>query len=259
MAANCDVDSPAEFGGVLLTGASSEIGQVLAQRFAQRRNLKLLATSFSRPCPPELSSREHTLVLDGVDLTCRADIESLALAVDKFFDGPFGIVHSVGTFWEHKAIPLCSLEEARDLMSTHYLTLYGVLNSLLPIMSARGGGRIVAFSCTSVGSHYPEMAAFTSVKAAVECLIRCTANEWSEHRIAANAIALSTISTPKVMQLKPLASEENYVSREEVGALVEDVLFSSSPFLSGNIIRPLKHSHTFYNRAYFERNPRGVS
>jgi len=52
------------------------------------------------------------------------------------------------------------------------------------------------------------MAAFTSAKAACECLIKCIANEYSQYGIIANAIALSTILTPKVKKSK---KEEYFV------------------------------------------------
>jgi 3-oxoacyl-[acyl-carrier protein] reductase len=241
--------------GILLTGASSDIGKELVGYFVDRQDLKILATSNSQPCPPLLSNRNDTVALEGIDLTLESGLDQVASAATQFFQGPFGIVHSVGAFWEHKPIPDCDLNEARNLIGSHYLSLYGLLNRILPLMAQLGGGRILAFSCTSVGFHYPDMAAFTSAKAAVESLIRCTANEWSRHYISSNAIALSTIATPKVMTSKPLAKEENYVTPKEICQLVEDILFSSSPYLSGNVIRPLKYSETFYNRSYFERNP----
>jgi NAD(P)-dependent dehydrogenase (short-subunit alcohol dehydrogenase family) len=207
----------------------------------------------------DLPTRETLLKKEGVDLTSRSGLDTLASAAKGFFDAPFGLVHSVGKFWDHKTIVHCDVEDAREIIETHYLTLYGVLNRVLPLMTRLGGGRIIAFSCTSVGFHYPEMAPFTSAKAAVECLVRCVANEWADQRITANAIALSTIATPKVMESKPLAQEENYVTPDEVSTLVQELLFSSSTIMSGNVVRPLKHSETFYNRAYFERNPRGIA
>ncbi len=141
------------------------------------------------------------------------------------------------------------------MMSSHYTTLYGVLHTLLPVMKKLGGGRVLAFSCTSVGFNYPEMAAFTSAKAAVEALVRCVANEWGGFGIAANSIALSTVDTPDVRKTKPLANMENYLSAQEIGVLVEDILLASGPYLSGNVVRPLKYSKTFYGHAYFARNP----
>lgn len=239
--------------GIVITGASSDIGGVLTDHFARKRMPLILTTRSGSVKLREESKNIH--VLSSIDLAHRDALETLAKSAAKSFDAPFGLIHCVGDFWEHKAISSCPPEEARELIVSHYLTLYGTLHHLLPIMLARGGGRVVAFSCTSVGFNYPEMAAFSSAKAAVECLIRCTANEWSQFGIIANSIALSTIATAKVLKSKPLAKEESYVTPEELCSLVDDVLFSSSPYLSGNVIRPLKHSNTYYNKAYFDRNP----
>ena len=124
-------------------------------------------------------------------------------------------------------------------------------------MADVGGGRILALSCTSTNFSYPDMAAFTSAKAALEMLIKCVANEWAPRGITANAIALSTVGTTKVAKSpsKPMSKRESYVTPEEVAELIEQVLFLPSPFLSSNVVRPLKYSPTFYNTGYFQRNP----
>ena len=247
---------PSDLSGVIITGASSEIGQEVASRLVQNDSFKVLVTANRSKIPDRISRMANVSSLQGLDLTNVSDLEVLKNAAFNLFDGPFGFIHSVGAFWNHKSIVQCEVGEALNMITSHYLTLYGVLHNILPTMVAKGGGRILAFSCTSVGFHYPDMAPFTSAKAAVESLIKCTANEWSEHGISANAIALSTVATPKVMESKPLAEDENYISQDEVCDLVSDVLFSASNYLSGNVIRPLKYSNTYYNTSYFERNPR---
>jgi NAD(P)-dependent dehydrogenase (short-subunit alcohol dehydrogenase family) len=246
---------PPALTGVLLTGASSEIGKVLADRFAARGEMPLVLTSNVRPIHLPGGSKIEVLAETVINLTDPSSLDRLKQIAAEKFRGPFALVHCVGPFWHHKPIDQCSIGEAQEFMNGHYLTLYGALWALLPLMKERGGGRVLAVSCTSVGFHYPEMAAFTSSKAAVESLVKCAANEWAAHKISLNAIALSTVSTATVNATKPLAHEERYITPLEVASLVEDILFASSSYISGNVIRPLKYSPTYYNRSYFERNP----
>jgi NAD(P)-dependent dehydrogenase (short-subunit alcohol dehydrogenase family) len=214
----------------------------------------VLTTKSGKICD-ELRTNSRVTVCEGLDLSSSSNAQTLSEKAQQHLAGPFGLIHSVGNFWEHKAIHQANLQEAKEAMSSHYVTLYAVLHSLLPIMARVGGGRVIALSCTSVQFDHPDMAAFTSAKAAVNTLIKCTANEWADRGISANAIALSTVATERVRRTKPLASEENYLTPEETSLLIQDILFASSRYISGNIIRPLKYSHTYYHQAYFARNP----
>lgn len=241
-----------ELVGVLVTGANSDIGTALCHRL-ERRQTKVLGTY--RSSRPFLNG--VVLPDNGLDLSVEADLDLLLGFVEEQFCGPFAVVHCVGDFWDHVPLDSYSPENAQRLITSHYLTLYGVLHRLLPVMASIGGGRIVALSCTSTGFYYPEMAAFTSAKSAVETLVRCVANEWLPFGVSANAVALSTIGTAKVKRSssKPLSEKETYVTPGEIAVFLEEILFLSSPHFSGNVVRPLKYSHTFYNTGYFERNP----
>lgn len=244
-----------DLAGVLVTGANSDIGMELC-RSLNRRQTKVLGTYRSHR--PEL---ENIVFPDqGIDLSDEAGLDLLLAFVREQFQGPFAVVHCVGDFWDHLPLDQCPLENAQRLIVSHYLTLYGVLHRLLPVMADRGGGRVVALSCTSTGFYYPEMAAFTSAKAAIETLIKCVANEWLPNGVSANAVALSTIGTAKVKSSssKPLSGEETYVTPEELAEFLEELIFLSSPHFSGNVVRPLKYSRTFYNTGYFDRNPRSA-
>jgi len=252
-----EIQSPpegSELTGVLVTGASSDIGQELCRRLSERQVKTLGTYKTHRP-----AGCEAVLPAKGIDLSVGADLDRMLALTKEHFSGPFGIVHCVGDFWEHVPINRCSLELAGRMITSHYLTLYGVLNRLLPLMAEVGGGRVLAISCTSTQFSYPDMAAFTSAKAAVETLVKCVANEWAECGIVANAVALSTIGTDKVVSSpsKPMSPQENYVTPAEAAQLIEQILYLSSPYFSGNVVRPLKYSRTFYYRGYFQRNPRG--
>lgn len=244
--------SSSPLAGVVVTGASSDIGQAVCKHLVAK-GIKTVGTYRSNL--PTCSGL--ILPTRGLDLENNSDLVAFADFVIDQFDKPFGIVHCVGDFWDHYPIDQFTPESALKLIQSHYVSLYGVLHHLLPRMATLGGGRVLALSCTSIGFSYPEMAAFTAAKAAVESLIKCVANEWSDRMISANSLALSTIGTNKVMNSpsKPMSKEEPYITPSEIAELIEQIVFSPSPYLSGNVIRPLKHSPTFYNTAYFERNP----
>lgn len=241
---------------VLVTGASSDIGHEVCKRLARREDVQVLGT-YHKNRPDDLGT---ILPSQGIDLSTQPGLDELDTLVEASVRGPLALVHCVGRFWEHESIEDCSLEAATQMVTSHFLTLYGVLNRVLPRMAKLGGGRIVALSCTSTNFHYPDMAAFTAAKAAVEALIKCAANEWAVAGITANSVAMSTVGTAKVLASpsKPLSKEENYLAPQEAAELVEELLFLAPRYFSGNVVRPLKHSDTYYNTGYFQRNPRAT-
>ena len=189
------------------------------------------------------------------DLTQESDLGIIRSHAKKFFDQPFTTIHSVGDFWNHKPLVDTPLLEARKMIESHYFTLYGLAQAILPVQKELGGGRLIAFSCNSVGYNYPDMAAFTSAKAALECLIKCIANEYSQYGIVANAIALSTILTPKVEKAKKKKYFKDYLTVEELVEIILDNIAGLSSFVNGNVIKLLKYSEYFYNEGYYQRNP----
>jgi short-subunit dehydrogenase len=237
----------------LITGASSDIGGTLARYLESLDGVRLLVTTRSKDFKSQASSTRH---LSGIDLTREDDLSRIKEAADAFFVDQFTLVHCVGDFWRHKPLVHTEFREIAGMINSHYLTLCGATHALLPVMMARGGGRLVAFSCNSVAYSYPDMAPFTAAKAAVEAFVKCVANEYAQFGIVATALALPTIRTEKVVHEKPTGDHPNYVSPEELAELISRALTSLSGIVNGNVIRLFRHSDTFYGKSYFDRNPR---
>ena len=235
---------------VLITGANSDIGKSLIEKL-EAKNIRFLATARSTS-PHNADSRAH--ILDGIDLTDDRCLELLRQAVIGEFASPFSWVHCVGDFWFHKPLEKTSLEEAKSMVLSHYLTLFATAQIVLPLMKNVGGGQVLAFSCNSVRYNYPDMAAFTSAKAAVECFVKCISNEYIEHNITANCLALPTIKTEKVVRTKPAEYHEHYIACGELADVVIEHLSQSQRFCSGNALSLVKHSPYFYTEGYYRRN-----
>lgn len=231
----------------VITGANSEIGRALYQ-YLLGNGHEVLLVSRSRKTENEKNW------IDGLDLTDESDLLELRGFIKERYDTPFTLIHSVGDFWAHKSITNTSFKEAVSQINSHYITLFGVIKSVVPIMQEVGGGKIIAFSCNSVRYNYPDMAAFTSSKAAVECLIKCVANEQSQYNIIANAFALPSIKTNNVIETKPLEYHRNYPTLEELSECIENTAENLSPLLNGNVIGLFKYSDSFYHKGYYERN-----
>jgi NAD(P)-dependent dehydrogenase (short-subunit alcohol dehydrogenase family) len=239
---------------VIITGASSDIGRTIAE-YLDATGAELLLVS--RTIPTISVSPRH-LVMSGLDLRDEGNVRAVASAAASHFHGSFVLVHCVGAFWEHKPLTQTPFAQIEEMISSHYSTLAATAWALLPEMVRRRAGRIIAFSCNSVGYAYPDMSPFTAAKAAVETLVKCLANEYAPYGIAATAVALPTVLTEKVRAVKVGGDHENYVSPTEVAELVLQLATSLPPMATGNIIKVFRHSPTFFNDGYFARNPRDI-
>jgi NAD(P)-dependent dehydrogenase (short-subunit alcohol dehydrogenase family) len=239
---------------VVLLGAGSEIGAAIIDRLLAEDGSRVLAVSRRQISSSDCSS--SLMRLSGIDLTQQSSLERLTEAVEKEFDTPFTIIHSVGDFWVHRPLIGTPFEEIARMIASHLTTLFGVARFLTPKLIANGGGRLLAFSCNSVAYNYPDMSPFTASKAAIESFIRCYGNEHSQFGIIATALALPTIRTEAVLREKPNGDHDNYITSEELAEFIVSEILPMSALANGNVVKVFKHSPSFYNTSYYDRNPR---
>jgi NAD(P)-dependent dehydrogenase (short-subunit alcohol dehydrogenase family) len=241
-----------ERASFVITAASSDIARALIRRLDAQSDVDLLLVARSKLDVPKGSRHRW---IGNVDLTREEQLEKLRTAA-SCFDGPFTIIHCAGDFWEHRPLVRTKLCDIRRMMDSHYLTLAATAATLLPLLVERRGGALVTFSCNSVRYNYPDMAPFTAAKAAVECFMRCVANEYSEFGIMANTLALPTILTPKVRAAKQIDDPSLYVTPDEVAAVILETIATASHTLNGNVLQLFRYSPSFFKEGYFSRNPR---
>lgn len=244
---------------VLITGATSDLAKALIELTADRAEWELLLVSRSSGGLPVTDSRARIERIDGVDLADPRQQDVVRRAMEGFFSGPFSVVHYAGDFWHHKPLVETPPDEIQRMITSHYLTLCYVARAAAPVMKSHRAGRLVAFSCNSVGYSYPDMAPFTAAKAAVESFIRCFANEHAEYGLAATALALPTIRSAKVVASKSAGAHGDYITPKELAHVVADEILPAHPYVTGNVVRLVRYSDTFYNCGYFDRNPRILS
>jgi NAD(P)-dependent dehydrogenase (short-subunit alcohol dehydrogenase family) len=244
---------------VILLGASSDIGAVIARR-AEAAGHRLLLVSRARGYKRPLTDSSTVHFAEGVDLLEAEGQTRLVEAVEKLTTHAEGsreelaLVHCVGDFWHHRPLDQLSPESVREMMLTHYATLSESVVRLLPTLLRAPEARIIAFSCNSVLYAYPHMAPFTAAKAAIETFMRCIAHEYSSQRLATSTIALPTVRTRKVEAAKPQGDLPNYVTPDDVASLVLREI-NASPLVTGNVVRMIRYSETFYGMGYLQRNP----
>ena len=241
---------------LLITGSTSALATSLIGVASEKKRYRVLAVSRSDQQERYSDGFLDFKSLSGIDLTEEKHLANLAGCAKEFFKERFDVVHFAGDFWRHKPLICTGFGEIQSMISSHYVSLCGVAKATSPLMMKYGGGRLVAFSCNSVGYNYPDMSPFTAAKAAVESFIKCYANEQAPHGISATAIALPTMKTEEILVEKPNGDHENYIEPDKLSMFVLEHVLTQPSIATGNIIRLVSASQTFYGMGYFERNPR---
>lgn len=237
----------------VVTGANSYLGRALANQLSGNESNLVLLTSRTPFDFSELEKKKNVRYLPNIDLLNEQHLELLKQNIIDFIPGKFNLINSLGYFRAHEPFENTDIAEARKMLESQFLTLYGVVYYLLPLMKERNGGHIIAFSCNSVKYRYPYMASFTAAKAAVESFIGTIANEFGGDGINANSIAFSSLQTPFVKASKPYGDYEHYLHLEDVSKVVEEIVKSPFRLMNGNTISMYEYSETFFNQGYYQR------
>ncbi|CAL9095991.1 unnamed protein product [Musa acuminata var. zebrina] len=148
-----------------------------------------------------------------------AEYPPIADTSEESFDWMFG-VNAKGTF-------LCCREAANRLVRD-------------------GGGRIITFTSSGVGSLRPGYGAYAATKGAIEVMTRVLAKELRGTRITANGVAPGSTATPMFYAGKSEEDVKAYVAEiplgrleqpEDVAPLVGFLASDDGEWVNGQIIR----------------------
>lgn len=177
---------------VLVTGASSGLGQHIAQVLA-RRGAQLVVTGRN---VARLDACYATLEGDG-HIQVQADL-TLANAREKLVEaaGPLdGLLHCAG-LQRH-----CSIRQLResimnDMYETNFLAPLMLTQRLLQVNAMAKKSSIIFMLSTAAHIGTRGLGPYSAMKAGLIGIIKCLALEQAKHNIRVNGISPSAIATP---------------------------------------------------------------
>lgn len=185
-------------GRVLITGASSGIGEASAIAFAKagfdvalvarsQKKLAVLARSLSA-----LGVKAQSFVIDLADLDqVKAKITQV---VDAF--GPIDVLlNSAGMGYTGRlgAMPLTDWQQVIGLNVT---SVFQVVQAVLPGMRQRGEGLIINIASIAAQQSFPDWGAYSVSKAALVALSGTITAEESQHGIRVVSLSPGAVNTP---------------------------------------------------------------
>lgn len=236
----------------VITGASSYLGKALASYLCKGDNKVLLA---SRRVCEELEGLKSNNVeyLPNINLVEEKDLNVLRKECCRFFQCGFHVINCVGFFPDYIPIEKMRLEDARKVLDSNILSVFGVANKLLPLMSNQGGCHFIGFSMHTAYQNYPYMAIFSAAKLALESFIKSVSNEYLHNEVYANVVSLATLRTETEKRIKPYGDYENWLEADEVCNIVDNLIRYSNGLVNGSVIHAYKYSKTFFGESYLNR------
>lgn len=229
---------------VLVTGASSGIGQAAAEHLAAHgARLSLVARN-----PERLEAVRAALPGNGHSVH-RIDLESADSAADAIGDivkaeGAFdGAFYSAGATL---VLPIRLLKDKHldQVFGAGVYGAFGTVRALSKKGAMNDGGSIVVMSSAAALRGRPALAAYCAAKAAVDAMVRCAALELSPRKIRVNSLRAAAVETPlhhEYMASIGLEATRDYDERHPLGYgqpvdVANAVLFllsDASPWISG--------------------------
>lgn len=174
---------------VLVTGASSGIGEAVSARFG-RAGAQLLLTGRRR----ELDSpRPHALYVPG-DLNEERFVANLAAQAADAYRSVDVVVINHGLQVSSPLLEM-TFAEARSVLESNLLSAFLVMKHFAPLMPARGGSFVCVSSRLGIVGKAEEVL-YSAAKGGLIMLAKGAAIEWAARNIRVNVVAPGLTATP---------------------------------------------------------------
>jgi NAD(P)-dependent dehydrogenase (short-subunit alcohol dehydrogenase family) len=195
---------------VLVTGAGSSVGRVIAEKFlAERATVHIADVN-----PAFVARTEHELKGVGASVCDLAQPQQIMTLMRTVGDVDF-LINCVGI-----AGPAGTVEQisSRDWRQTFDVNVHGIFETMqraIPGMKQRHFGAIVNFSTASTKTGLPGRAAYVAGKAAVEALTYTAARELGAHNVRCNAILPGPINNDRMNRVIEQSAKARGASFEQ--------------------------------------------
>ena len=198
---------------IVITGASSGIGEAIARRLSDEGHpLLLLARRVERL---EALNLPNTLC-EKVDVTDKASFEAAIAKAEEQFGPADALVNNAGVMLLGQ-IDTQDASEWKRMFDVNVLGLLNGMQSVLAPMKARNSGTIINISSIAGKKTFPDHAAYCGTKFAVHAI-----SENVREEVAASNVRVTTIA-PGAVETELLSHTTSQEIKDGYGAWKEDM------------------------------------
>jgi NAD(P)-dependent dehydrogenase (short-subunit alcohol dehydrogenase family) len=208
---------------VVITGATGDLGPVVARSFAEAGARCALLARDEEACIGVVMSlpggtRRHHAV--PVDLSDAASARAAAATVREKLGLPSVLLHLVGGYAGGKPFIETDDDELASQLELNLWTTARTIRAFLPDIAAAEHGRILMMSTFVASAPTPKHAAYASSKAAAEALTISVARDLAGTTATANVVVVRSIGDVKPTETRPdeIAAAMLWLCSPEAGA-----------------------------------------
>ena len=204
---------------VLVTGATGPLGRVVVARFAaDGARLALVGRDRGRLAA---QAAETGLAADAWlpvvgELTDAATARAVAAAAEERFGRVDVLAHLVGGWAGGTPVVGLDPDEVRSMLDQHFWTTLHIAQAVVPGMVARGSGRVLAVTSSTVADPARDQAGYAIAKAAQEMLLRSLAREVAGSGVTVNVVVVRAIDVAHERETAPTSKNAANTTPEEI-------------------------------------------
>jgi NAD(P)-dependent dehydrogenase (short-subunit alcohol dehydrogenase family) len=179
---------------IIVTGASSGIGEAIVQAFATDGHQVFCCARRGEPLA-RIERSQHSVRAHVCDVTDEADVAAFVAAVSAETDRIDVLINSVGSFGEIGAVSMGNSDQWWDTVKVNVFGPYLTIKHFLPLLERGRKPRIINFAGGGAFSPFPNYSAYACAKAALVRLTECLAAELRQKNIRVNAISPGIVAT----------------------------------------------------------------
>ena len=216
---------------IIITGTSRGIGYELALQCANAGHQVLV---LSRKIPQEFIENENISCL-SIDLTKESDLILVENFLSKTWKKADVIIHNAGNLINK---PFAQTTQ-EDFENVYKVNVFGVANlTRIALPYLQKGSHVVSIS--SMGGiqgsmKFAGLSAYSSSKGAVITLSELLAEEYKEHGIAFNVLALGAVNTEMLQEAFP--GYEALISAKEMADYIYNFALNGNKYHNGKVIQ----------------------
>jgi NAD(P)-dependent dehydrogenase (short-subunit alcohol dehydrogenase family) len=234
----------------VVTGGAMGIGRVLAEGLAAAGASVIIADlERSEEAAGEIAASGARAIGVHTDVADEESTRAMAEMAQSTFGGVDILVNNAGIYSSLVPEPFeaQSVKEWRRVMDVNVIGTMLATRAVVPLMRARGGGRVINLSSGTPFKGVPFLLHYVASKGAVNAITKALAKELGDAGILVNGVAPGfTLSDgvranpTQLEKLQQISLEARVIKRDQVPEdLVGAVLFLSGPgagFITGQTI-----------------------
>jgi NAD(P)-dependent dehydrogenase (short-subunit alcohol dehydrogenase family) len=221
---------------ILITGATGDLGKVVAGRFAAAGDrLALAGTNLDRltEVGGELGLKADRWLPVVGDMRQADEARTVAGAVRERFERIDALVHLIGGWAGGTPVVDLDPDELTTMLDQHLWTTLHMVQAVVPGMVEAGWGRVVAIMARAGLEASAKVSSYGIAKAAEDTLLRSLARELAGTGVTVNLVTVGTIDEEHQRDAAPTARNATWTTPEEIAAAIAYLCSDEADSITG--------------------------